>query len=54
MVPMWLGPSDERSSDDEDAREGKDAVPSDSAPVQLYDDDTNIRLLVCSEASRPV
>lgn len=53
VVPMWLGPSDERSPDDDDAREGKDAVPSDSAPVQLYDDEINIRLLVCSEASRP-
>lgn len=60
VVPMLLAPpeskaSDEGSSDEEDAaEEGKEAVPSDSAPVQIYDDDVNIRLLVCSEASRPV
>jgi hypothetical protein len=60
VLPMLLAPPeskalDEGSSDGEDAGvEGKEAVPSDSAPVQIYDDDLNIRLLVCSEASRPV
>jgi len=55
LAPPELKASDEELSDGEDAgEEGKEAVPSDSAPVQVYDDDVNIRLLVCSEASRPV
>lgn len=58
VVPVLLAPpesksSDRGSSDSEGEEDGKEAAPSDSAPVQVYDDDINIRLLVCSEASRP-
>lgn len=59
VMPVLLAPpesksSDEGSSDSDGEKDGKEAAPSDHAPVQMYDDDIKIRLLVCSEASRPV
>lgn len=59
VFPVLLAPADPKASDEDsstsaDEEDEKQTIPADSAPVQIYDDDINIRLLVCSEASRPV
>lgn len=58
VLPVLLAPADPKASDEDsstsaDEEDEKQTIPADSAPVQIYDDDINIRLLVCSEASRP-
>ena len=59
VVPMLLAIPSSKSSDDESdessgEENGNEPTSSEVAPVQIYDDDINIRLLVCCEASRPV
>ena len=39
----------------EEGGDGNEAVTSsDVAPVQIYDDETDVRLLICSGTSKPV
>ncbi|KAG0576309.1 hypothetical protein KC19_5G070800 [Ceratodon purpureus] len=58
VAPMLLAvpvaKSSEDGSDDSSGEEnGNEPTTSEVAPVQIYDEDINIRLLVCCEASRP-
>lgn len=59
VVPILLAvpflKSSEETADSAGEEDGiKTVTTSDVAPVQIYDDEIHIRLLVCSEASRPV
>lgn len=59
VVPMLLAvpvskSSEEGSAESSDEENGNEPTTSEVAPVQIYDEDINIRLLVCCEASRPV
>lgn len=59
VVPMLIAVPPSKSSDEQTAEssgddDGNETKPSEVAPVKIYDEETNIRLLVCSEASRPV
>lgn len=59
VVPMLLAvplSKDLEDGSDEPSGEENENEPTTSevAPVQIYDDDINVRLLVCCEASRPV
>jgi len=59
VVPMLLAVPFSKSSEDPTAdssgeENGNEPTTSEVAPVQIYDEDINIRLLVCCEASRPV
>jgi hypothetical protein len=56
VVPVILAVSLSRSSEEHAAdssgeENGNEPTSSDFAPVQIYDEDINIRLLVCCEAS---
>lgn len=46
--------SEDRMSDSSGEENGNEPISSDTAPVQIYDENHSIRLLVCCEASRPV
>ena len=56
MVPVILAvplsrSSEEHAADSSGEENGNEPTSSDFAPVQIYDEDINIRLLVCCEAS---